>query len=90
MSQPDILSKPLAESSPISPEALACPHQYNERLRAEAPVYQCPNSGIYFVSDYETVRQIAKDHGTFSNKFGQAMRPMQEVDEELAAIQAEG
>ncbi|NKB98349.1 MAG: cytochrome P450 [Pseudomonadales bacterium] len=90
MSQPDILNKPLAESSPISPEALACPVQYNERLRTEAPVYHCPHSGIYFVSDYETVRRIAKDHETFSNKFGQAMRPTQEVDEELAAIQAEG
>ncbi len=86
-----ILDKPLNEGSPLSPEALACPHQYNNRLRAEAPVYQCPHSGVYFVSDYETVRAIAKDHETFSNKFGQAMRPMgSEVDPDIAAIQAKG
>lgn len=86
----DILNQPLDASSPISPEALACPHEYNERLRNEAPVYQCPHSGIFFVSDYDTVRKIAKDHETFSNKFGQAMRPMQEVDPEIAEIQAQG
>ena len=86
----DILTQPLEASSPISPEALACPHEYNERLRNEAPVYQCPHSGIFFVSDYDTVRKIAKDHETFSNKFGQAMRPMQEVDPEIAEIQAQG
>lgn len=86
-----ILEKPLQEGSPISPEALACPHQYNERLRNEAPIYQCPHTGIFFVSDYDTVRIIAKDHATFSNKFGQAMRPMgQEIDPDIAAIQAEG
>ncbi len=90
MAEPEILTKPLAASSPISPEALACPHQYNERLRNEAPVYQCPHSGIFFVSDYDTVREIAIDHETFSNKFGQAMRPMQEIDPEIAAIQAQG
>ena len=90
MAEPEILTKPLAASSPISPEALACPHQYNERLRNEAPVYQCPHSGIFFISDYDTVREIAIDHETFSNKFGQAMRPMQEIDPEIAAIQAQG
>ena len=86
-----ILDKPLNESSPLSPEALACPHQYNQRLRDEAPIYKCPNSGIYFISDYDTVRVIAQDHETFSNKFGQAMRPMgQEIDPDIAAIQAQG
>ena len=87
----DILDQPLAASSPMSPEALACPHQYNDKLRSEAPVYQCPHTGIFFVSDYDTVRKVAKDHTTFSNKFGQAMRPMgQEIDPDIAAIQAQG
>ena len=86
----DILTTPLEASSPLSPEALTCPHEYNARLRAEAPVYRCPHSGVFFVSDYDTVCRIAKDHETFSNKFGQAMRPMQDVDPEIAAIQAQG
>ena len=91
MTTNDILAKPLNQSSPMSPEALACPHQYNARLRAEAPVYHCPHSGIYFVSDYETVCRIAKDHATFSNRFGQAMRPEGHAqDPEIAAIMAQG
>lgn len=91
MSEASILDLPLEQTSPISPDALACPHQYNARLRAEAPVYKCPQTGIVFVSDYDTVRKVAKDHATFSNKFGQAMRPMgSEVDPEIAAIYAEG
>jgi cytochrome P450 len=85
-----ILEQPLDQGSPLSPEALACPHQYNQRLRAEAPVYQCPHTGIFFVSDFDTVCAIAKDHATFSNKFGQAMRPMGETDPEISAIQATG
>jgi len=91
MADNSILDTPLQAGSPLSPEALACPHQYNQRLREEAPVYQCPHTGIFFVSDYATVRAIAKDHTTFSNKFGQAMRPMgAEIDPDLAAIQATG
>ena len=90
MSENPILELPLEQTTPLSPEVLACPHQYNERLRAEAPVHRCPHTGIFFVSDYNTVCAIARDHETFSNKFGQAMRPMNEVDPEIAAIQAQG
>lgn len=86
-----ILDLPLEQTSPLSPEALACPHQYNARLRDEAPVYKCPHTGIVFVSDYDTVRRVAKDHATFSNKFGQAMRPMgDQVDQEIAAVYETG
>ncbi len=90
MAEANVLSAPLDQSTPISAEALACPHQYNERLRREAPVYRCPHTGIVFVSDYETVRRVAKDHKTFSNRFGQAMRSEGEVDPRLAEIQAQG
>ena len=90
MNENPVLELPLEQTTPLSPEVLACPHQYNERLRAEAPVHRCPHTGIFFVSDYDTVCAIARDHATFSNKFGQAMRPMNEVDPEIAAIQAEG
>jgi cytochrome P450 len=91
MAEPDILSRPLEAGSPLSPEALACPHAYNERLRREAPVYRCPHTGIVFVSDYATVCRVAKDYKTFSNRFGQAMRSdADEVDPRLAAVLAEG
>ena len=69
----DILTTPLNEMTPMDPDVLACPHAFNERLRREAPVYQCPHTGITFVSDYDTITRIAKDHETFSNRFSTAM-----------------
>jgi cytochrome P450 len=90
MSEHELLSKPLEATTPISPEVLACPHAFNARLRREAPVYRCPHTGIVFVSDYETVRAVAKDHQTFSNRFGQAMRSEGEVDPRILEAQKEG
>jgi len=91
MSDQDILEAPLDQLTPMNPEVLACPHEFNERLRSEAPVYRCPHTGIVFVSDYDTVTRIAKDHATFSNRFGLAMRSDdQEVDPRLIEIQKRG
>jgi cytochrome P450 len=86
----DVLNQPLAATTPLSPEALACPHEFNERLRREAPVYRCPHTGIVFVAEYETVRRVAKDHKTFSNRFGLAMRSGGDVDPRITEAQAEG
>ncbi len=90
MAEADILNKPLNELVPLSPEVLACPHQFNERLRKEAPVYLCPHTGIFFVSDYDTICAIAKDHETFSNKFSKAMGASGDVDPRLIEEQAKG
>jgi cytochrome P450 len=90
MTEHHILEQPLAATTPMSPEALACPHAFNERLRKEAPVYRCPHTDIVFVSDYDTVRRVAKDHKTFSNRFGLAMRSGGEIDPRILEVQAEG
>ena len=90
MAEPDILNRPLNETTPMSPEVLSCPHEFNERLRHEAPVYHCPQTGIYFVSDFETVTKIAKDHATFSNRFALAATGDQKVDPRITEIQAQG
>ncbi len=87
----DILTTPLNEMTPMNPEVLACPHAFNERLRKEAPVYQCPHTGITFVSDYETITRIAKDHETFSNRFSTAMPTGEsKVDPRIIEIQKKG
>jgi len=90
MATTDILTVPLAATTPMSPDVLACPHSFNERLRHEAPVYKCPHTGIVFVSDYETVCRVAKDYQTFSNRFGQAMRSEGEVDPRIIEAQRGG
>jgi len=86
----NLLNKPLQATTPLAPEVLACPIEFNARLRAEAPVYKCPHTGIVFVSDYDTVTKIARDHETFSNRFGQAMRNTANADPRLAEVQREG
>ena len=87
----DIETTPLNELTPMNPEVLACPHLFNERLRREAPVYQCPHTGITFVSDYETITRIAKDHETFSNRFSTAMPTGEaKVDPRIIEIQKKG
>ena len=90
MAESDVLTQPLAEISPMSPEVLACPHEFNQRLRKEAPLYHCPHTGIYFVSDYDTITKIAKDHVTFSNRFALATVGDKEVDPRIKEIQAQG
>ena len=55
--------------NPLAPEILACPHAFNQQLREQAPVYHCPVTGIYFVSDYDNVVAIAKNEKLFSNEF---------------------
>jgi cytochrome P450 len=86
----DIAGKPLDQFTPLDPAVLKCPHQFNARMRAEAPIYRCPHTGMFFVFDYETIRRIAGDPETFSNKFGKAMRSEGDVDPRLIAEQKKG
>jgi cytochrome P450 len=86
----DVTARALDEFTPFDPEVMRCPHAYNQRMRTEAPIYRCPHTGVFFVFDYEHIRAIAADHGTFSNRFGQAMRSPGEIDPRLAEVQAKG
>ena len=63
----------LAESNPFDPAILESPWDYNRQLRAEAPVYRDPNTGLFLISSYEHVLDALKDHVTFSNRFAPAM-----------------
>jgi len=60
---------PLDQFTPLSADVLECPHPFNARMRREAPIYRCPHTGMFFVFDYETIKRIAGDPATFSNKF---------------------
>ena len=81
----------LINVNPLAPEILACPHAFNQQLREQAPVYHCPVTGIYFVSDYDNVVAIAKNEKLFSNEFAQFQAGIeQEEDPELDAILKKG
>lgn len=72
---------PLHEISPMHPELLKSPWGINRRLREEAPVFKDPLSGIYFVSRYEDVVQMAMDHETFSSRMMSASRQLAATDD---------
>ncbi|MBT5155202.1 MAG: cytochrome P450, partial [Gammaproteobacteria bacterium] len=67
---------PIHEISPMHPEILKAPWVMNRRLREEAPVFQDPNTGLFFVSRYADVLEIARDHKTFSSRMMGPTRAM--------------
>ncbi len=82
---------PLHEISPMHPDLLRCPAVLNRRLREEAPVFQDPLSGIYFVSRYDDVVAMAQDPKTFSSIMGTATtRATASEHPEIQAIMEEG
>jgi cytochrome P450 len=86
----DVTTAPLSQFTPLDPSVLKCPHQFNARMRHEAPIYRCPHTGMFFVFDYATIRAIAGNPDVFSNKFGRAMRSEGDVDPRLIEAQKEG
>lgn len=82
---------PLHDINPMHPDLLKRPWGLNKRLRDDAPVFQDPGSGIFFISRYEDVVKMAMDPATFSSKMLQPTRAMDgSKDPELSAILAEG
>ena len=82
---------PLHELSPMSPPMLAYPAALNRRLREEAPVFQDPLSGIYFVSRYDDVVAMATDPETFSSVMpGNTNRAIASEDPEVHRIIDQG
>lgn len=80
-------TRSLAEMPLFDPETLKCPYHYDSQLRAEAPVYRDPHSGIFVVSTYELVRQAHKAKDIYSNEFGRAVGAVREVPPEVLAVQ---
>lgn len=87
----DIATCPLHQINPMHPENLASPWIMNKRLRDEAPVFQDPNSGIFFISRYADVVAMARDHETFSSvMLGSNTRAVNSEDPEVLEIMAQG
>jgi cytochrome P450 len=63
----------LAEVHPFDPAILESPWAFNARLRAEAPVYRDPHTGIFHVSSYELVLEALRNHAVYSNRFAPSM-----------------
>lgn len=83
---------PLADINAFDPEILQDPYPYFARLRAEAPVWRDPKTGIVSVATYDAVMEVNRQPLVFSNDFGASLRSgsVGGQDDEEARIQAEG
>ncbi len=87
----DVATCPIHEIGPMMPANLVSPWLMNKRLRDEAPVFQDPMSGIFFISRYEDVVAMALDHETFSSVMpGATTRAVNSEDDEVIAIMEQG
>ncbi len=78
MSEP---TKALADYNLFDEQTLKCPYEFYTRLRAEAPVYQVPGLGIYLVSTYELIREVARNTALWSSSVAAGIPPMAVGDE---------
>jgi cytochrome P450 len=82
----------LAKTHPFDPAVLASPFEYYRALRAEAPVYRDPFTGIHHVASYDLVLAVLRDFETYSSRFAPAMggAALTQLadDAELAALAA--
>ena len=84
-------SCPVQEFAPMHPEVLRCPAMLNRRLRDEAPVFRDPTTGMFFISRYQDVQAMARDHATYSSAMPAVMSgAVNSGDEELTALMEEG
>ena len=58
---------------PFDPAILESPWDYYARLRAEAPVYRDPHTGIFHVASHALVLEALKRPEIYSNRFAPAM-----------------
>ena len=63
----------LARTHPFDPAVLETPWSYYRELRAEAPVFRDPFTGVFHVASYELVVEVLRDPETYSNRFAPAM-----------------
>ncbi|MBS0408585.1 MAG: cytochrome P450 [Proteobacteria bacterium] len=88
----DARTCPLSQINAFDPDLLQDPYPYFARLRAEAPVFRDPNTGIVSVSTYDLIMEVNRQPLVFSNDFATALRSgsTQGVDQDEMAILSKG
>lgn len=67
-------AKALADYNPMDPAVVENPYQYYKDLRQEAPVFQCPHTGLFMISRYDLIVEACRQPDVFSNQFGGLLR----------------
>ena len=80
---------PLSEFNVLDRDVQGCPYPYYKTMRAECPVFQSPQTGMYYVSKYEDIRFIKRNPQLFSSNMVLKDRGgLTEVQKKHAAVYA--
>jgi cytochrome P450 family 144 len=74
----------------LSPEVIADPQAFWDRLRHEGPVHELPGLGIVVVTRHEDVRQVARRPDLFSSKLVAVLMASQSEVPQVLDVRAEG
>lgn len=90
--KPDVSKCPLREINAFDPDLLQNPYPYFARLRAEAPVFRDPKTGIVSVATYDLIHKVNTQPMTFSNNFSEQLRSgsVAQIDPDELKILSEG
>jgi cytochrome P450 len=90
--KPDLARCPLEAINAFDPDLLQDPYPYWSRLRAEAPVFRDPKTGIVAVSSYKLIQEACAQPAIFSSAMGHLLTSggAGALDAEEAAIMASG
>lgn len=74
----------------MDPEIQQCPFVFYDTLRAEAPVYQMPDSGMFIVTSYDLLMEVMKQPKVYSNLVRSGRRAGLYCEEAERIIDEEG
>lgn len=60
-------SASLENFNPLDRTTQACPYPFYETMRSECPVFQAPQTGMFYVTKYEDIRFIKRNPELFSS-----------------------
>ena len=78
-------TRALADMPLFDDVTLRCPYHFDRTLRASAPVYRDPQSGVYIIATYELVREAHRKVEVFSNEFTLARGNQAKLDADIDA-----
>lgn len=68
----------LEDFNPLDRKTQACPYPFYETMRSECPVFQAPQTGMFYVTKYEDIRFVKRNPQLFSSDMVQSDRGVQE------------
>ena len=71
----------------FDPDVQRCPYPAYQQLRDEAPVFQCPATGMFVITRFEDVRTVLTDATNFINNASMRMASRPVTDRQKAVIE---